>query len=133
MLYRLQKSAQEQGMGGDLVILEINADAARWGASLLADGIASSPATHLFRARDKAGWEALDWNAIRCRSWFNQPDPQAAKRHKMAEVMVNKHLDCRHIEKMWLHSPSALDALSSNLEAESYPDAMVDEDRRLFF
>jgi hypothetical protein len=133
MLYRLQKSLGEVGAADELVILEVSADAAEWGASLLADGIASSPSTQIFYARDAAGWEALDWDAIRCRSWMDQPDPQAAKRRKMAEVMVNSQLQLRHIQKVWVKTPSALEGLRARMELGAMPGAAVDEGRRLFF
>lgn len=133
MLYRLQRALGESGAADELAILEVSADAAQWGASLLADGIASSPVTQIFRARDAAGWEALDWDALRCRSWLDQPDPQAAKRRRMAEVMVNSHLQRRHIQKVWLKSPSALEGLRSRLTVGSVPEAAVDQERRLFF
>lgn len=133
MLYRLQKSLKESGAADALAILEVSADAAQWGASLLADGIASSPVTQIFHARDAAGWQALDWDAIRCRSWMDQPDPQAAKRRRMAEVMVNSHLQGRHIQKVWLKSPSALEGLRARVALDAVPAAAVDEERRLFF
>ncbi|MEB3183398.1 MAG: DUF4433 domain-containing protein [Cyanobacteriota bacterium] len=133
MLYRLQKSLGESGAADALAILEVNADVAQWGASLLADGIASSPVTQLFHARDAAGWQALDWKAIRCRCWLDQPDPQAAKRRMMAEVMVNGQLQRRHIQKVWLKSSSALEELRARLGVDAVPVAAVDQERRLFF
>lgn len=133
MLYRLQKSLGDSGAADELVILEVSADAAQWGASLLADGIASSPVTQIFHARDEAGWESLDWDAIRCRCWLDQPDPQAAKRRRMAEVMVSSHLQRRHIQKVWLKSPSAMEGLRTRLTDGHGLEAAVDQERRLFF
>lgn len=133
MLYRLQRSLSESGTADELAILQVSAAAAQWGASLLADGIASSPVSQIFHARDAAGWESLDWEAIRCRCWLDQPDPQAAKRRRMAEVMVSSHLQQRHIHKVWLKSPSAMEGLRARLKEVSVPEAAVDQERRLFF
>lgn len=133
MLYRLEKSLAETGAADDLVILAVSGNAAQWRASLLSDGIASSPATNLFHATDPDGWEALDWDAIGCRSWIDQPDPQVAKRHKMAEVLVRGTLADRHIEQIWVRSPAALQALRARVGGEHLPDAAVDDDGDLFF
>ncbi|MCP9826230.1 DUF4433 domain-containing protein [Synechococcus sp. EJ6-Ellesmere] len=129
MLYRLEKTLAESGDGDDLVILEVNGTPAQWHASLLSDGIASSPATHLFHATDPGGWEALDWDAIRCRTWKNQ----LAKRHKMAEVLVHGTLNGRHIRKIWVKSPAALQALRAKVGGKNLPTATVADDGSLFF
>ena len=133
MLYRLEKALGEHGDPDGLTILEVSGTAADWRASLLADGIASSPASHLFHADDPEGWEALDWDAIRCRNWKDQPDPKAAKRRKMAEVMVSGSLSSRHISKIWLKAPTALWAIHAKLAQVDLPPLAVDQDRRFFF
>ncbi|MCP9928836.1 DUF4433 domain-containing protein [Cyanobium sp. CH-040] len=133
MLYRLQKTLTEAGTADQLAILEVSPDPIRWRASLLADGIASSPSTSLFHARDPEAWDALDWDAIDCRSWMDQPDPQAAKRHKMAEVMVDDLLARHHIRKVWLRTPSAATSLRAKLGEDKLPEMVVDQDRSLFF
>jgi hypothetical protein len=132
MLYRLEKSFDDSGEGDDLVILQVSGNAAQWRASLLSDGIASSPATQLFHATDPDGWKALDWEAIACRSWLDQPDPQVAKRHKMAEVLVRENLHDRHIEQIWVKSPAALQALRAKVGGE-HLDAAVDDNGSLFY
>lgn len=133
MLYRLEKTLAECGGEDDLVILEFSSNPAQWRASLLSDGIASSPATHLFHATDPGGWEALDWDAIRSRSWMDQPNPQVAKRHKMAEVLVHGTLAGRHIKQIWVKSPAALQALRAKVGGENLPTATVADDGSLFF
>ncbi|MGB5134454.1 MAG: DUF4433 domain-containing protein [Prochlorococcaceae cyanobacterium] len=133
MLYRLEKTLASCGDEDDLVILEFSGNPAQWHASLLSDGIASSPATHLFHATDPGGWEALDWDAIRCRTWKNQPDPQLAKRHKMAEVLVHGTLAGRHIKRIWVKSTAALQALRAKVGGEHLPAAAVANDGSLFF
>lgn len=132
MLYRLERSLQEQGRPEDLVILELDAEPAGSPGSLLSDGIASSSASTLYRASDPAGWAALDWEAIRCCSWVDAPE--GTGRRKMAEVLVPTALEPRHIRKVWmLREPSLLTGVALALVTGSHPGWEVDSERRLFF
>jgi hypothetical protein len=130
MLFRLIRSLQESGQGGALAILEISGDPALWHTSLLADGIASSADTRLFHASEPA-LEALDWSAIDNPSWADAPREQ--KRKTMAEVLVNRTLAPRHIRKVWVQKPSALQSLAQRLSLAELVHCRVDADQELFY
>lgn len=131
MLFRLIRTLQESGHDGELAILEISPDPARWQASLLADGIASSMDTHLFHATDPGASDALDWDAIHCSSWNDAP--RSVRRRTMAEVLVHGSLAPRHIRKVWLQKPSALRALAQKLASSDLAHCCVDDEKELFF
>lgn len=131
MLYRLLCSLREQGHNGELAILEISAEPAQWQASLLADGIASSAGTQLFHASDPAVDQALDWSAIRCSSWGDASKDM--RRKTMAEVLVNGTLAPRHIHKVWVQEPSALQTLAQRLSPADLAHCRIDERQDLFY
>jgi hypothetical protein len=131
MLYRLEKTQQELGRDGSLAILELSADPTHCPASLVSDGIASSSATHLFYATDPAAWEALDWTALRCRSWVDAP--QGTGRRLMAEVLVPGLVERLHIRKVWLQNQAKLPPAAERLAQAGTPACQVDRQRQLFF
>lgn len=131
MLYRLEKTLQEQGHDGSLAILEFSPRPAEWRSSLISDGIASSPASHLFHATDPEAQHALDWDAIRRRSWCD--GPEGTGRRMMAEVLVSEVLFAFHIQRVWLQDPASRKRLERRLSARALRLCEVDSDRRLFF
>lgn len=131
MLFRLLRTLQESGHGGELAILEISGEPARWHASLVADGIASSGETRLFHADDPAADQALNGQAVHCSSWNDAPPD--VRRRTMAEVLVNGSLAPRHIHKVWVQQPSALQALASRLSPADLAHCQVDERQELFY
>lgn len=131
MLYRLEKTQHELGMDGSLAILELSAESTHSPASLVSDGIASSSATHLFHADDPVAWQALDWNALRCRSWVDAPE--GTGRRLMAEVLVPGSVERLHIRKVWVQTPTVLPSGAEGLAIAGLPPCQVDTQRRLFF
>lgn len=131
MLYRLQKAAEQRGEPTSLAILEFGPQPARWRASLISDGIASSSASQLFHASDPQAQQALDWEAINRRSWVD--GPADTRRKKMAEVLVSEVLCPYHIQRIWLRSPAAFERLKAELPCKVWQLCEVDRERRLFF
>ena len=131
MLWRLWRSLAERGIDDRLAILEVAPDPAGWGTSLVADGIASSHQTRLFRANDASIQSALDWRAIRCSDWRHEPDE--LRRKTMAEVLVHRSLHGRHIRKVWLQKPSALRELAGKLPKRALACCQVDHLGEVFF
>lgn len=131
MLWRLWRTLIEQGHDGELAILEVSGEPADWRASLLADGIASSGDTRLVHASDPDAPAALDWSAIQRSSWADAP--REVQRKMMAEVLVQGTLAPRHIRKVWVQKPSAIQKLSERLPSAALRHCRVDEDNTLFF
>ena len=131
MLFRLWRSLRQSGQDGVLVILELTGDAADWQASLLADGIASSSWTRLFRASDPSGRQAFDWRALQDSRW--PPRTPEDKRRRMAEVLVSGSLSRRHIRKVWLQNPCALQSLQARMLHDARSACQVDTQGELFF
>jgi hypothetical protein len=131
MLFRLIRDLQEQGHDGALSILEISGEPAHWQASLLADGIASSADTRLFRSSDPALDDTLNWPAIRNPDWADAPRDK--KRKTMAEVLVNGTLASRYIHKVWVQRPSALQTLAQRLSHADLVHCQVDYRQELFY
>lgn len=131
MLFRLWRSLSQRGEDGRLVILELSGEAADWKASLLADGIASSSLTRLFRSFDPQGRQALDWCSLQQSRW--PAETSEDRRRRMAEVLVSGSLSRRHIRKVWLQHPSGLQALQARMNGISQDDFQVDAQGELFF
>jgi hypothetical protein len=131
MLYRLLRTLEEWGEAGYLAILEISFQPASWATSLIADGIASSGETQLFHARDPRVVDALDWNVIQEDSWAKLPRNE--RRKTMAEVLVRGGLKQRHIKKVWVQQPSALQILAGELSPSDLSCCQVDSQNTLFY
>ena len=131
MLFRLCRSLQEQGQASRLVILELSGEPADWRSSLLADGIASSSWTRLFQASDPSGRKALNWQAVQDSRW--PPRTSEDRRRRMAEVLVSRSLHRRHIRKVWLQHPSALQVLQAKMPEAVRPCCQLDTAGELFF
>ena len=130
MLYRLWRTQCERGQNGCLAILEISAEPAAWQGSLLSDGIASSDHSNLYRAVDPVGRAALDWQAIRKPEWYGESRDQ--RRRRMAEVLVSGSLSARHIRKVWVQHPLALQRLAPQLPGSLLASCQVDDAHNLF-
>ena len=131
MLYRLQKAAEERGEPTTLAILEFGPQPARWRASLISDGIASSGASQLFHASDPQAQQALDWEAINRRSWVD--GPADTRRKKMAEQLVSEVLRPYNIQRIWLQNAASMKRLGPMLPATAMQLCEIDHGRRLFF
>ena len=131
MLWRLWRTMSERGEHDRLAILEISAEPACWGASLVADGIASSHHTRVLPAKDHHSQSCLDWAAIYRADWRDAP--RELKRKTMSEVLVHGSLHCRHICKVWLQKPSALRRLTGKLPQRALACCQVDQQGEVFF
>jgi hypothetical protein len=131
MLYRLQRTLEERNQRGQLAILEISFNPAIWSTSLIADGIASSASTQLFRATDFRVVEAIDWQGIKDKSWTKASTEEGRK--TMAEVLVHDSLKQCHIKKVWIQSRSARWILAESLSPADISCCHIDTDNHLFF
>lgn len=131
MLFRVLRSLRESGYNDELAILEITGEPAQWHASLVADGIASSTDTQIFHVQDPDSDQAIDWSAIRCSSWADAP--RNVRRKTMAEILVSGKLAPRHIRKVWVQKPSALQALAARLSPAALSCCQVDYRCDLFY